>query len=418
MSKLSTSNVNWLFFAALLLLILATGYFLARGPYRQATGTTADFSLLYTGSAAWAAGENPYDSAVLDRTLAQRGGDGWSGYQIALPSTFLMLSPIGRLPWQAAHWLWFLVNVAAVLAIFVLLVHKLALDWRNPGHLCAMALLIALGPFQTCMAVGQVSIVCVLFLLLAWLNQRRNRPVIAGVLLALAVALKPTIAGLFLIYWAVAGNWRLALVCVVCLAILCFAAVLQLASVEWFASWQGNMHMFTSGGAGDPHQFNNMMHLEFGLARLFTSDMAIRLLTWAICAIPFIFILWRSRQSHTFINELLDLALLAVISLLVVYHRFYDAVLLIFVWAWAVQAIRQGCRTGWLGIALLLPMLVNGTAVVGILQQRGAIPPWVQDGWFWQMLVVPHVTWVVLLMMIWLMYVAWTKSCDAMNSNG
>ncbi len=387
---------------ALVLLTLAVGYFAVRGPYRAARGPTNDLRTLYGGAATWLAGGNPYDPQQISKMVIERGSDTpVTQPQITMPLLWVVMSPLGMLGWEAARWSWLVVNVAAVGGTVLLAARSAELDFRKPGHLCAVALLAALGPFQTSIAMGQVCVICGLLVLVAWLADRRDRSASAGLALAAAIALKPTMAGLFLVYWLFAGRWRAFAWGAGWTAVIAAAALGWMAAnqVDWYPAWQQNMEVFLSS-IGNPHQFNILIDLNFGLARFLDSDPLIDALTILLCSVPLVMLAIRARRTADTTGQWRDLGLVAAVSLLIVYHRFYDAVLLVFVWGWAVRMIIAGRRVGWVGVALLLPFLVNGTAVLGVLHRRGAIPEALWQTAAWQTLVVGHLTWTLAAMAV------------------
>ena len=97
-------------------------------------------------------------------------------------------------------------------------------------------------------------------------------------------------------------------------------------------------------------------------------------------------------------NELLQLSTLGVLSLLPVYHRFYDAFLLIFPLAWGVTAISgQVKKLAKTTLLLLLVFLVPGGSALEQLQQTTRLGR-LQHSWWWVQFVMPHQIWVLLLL--------------------
>ena len=105
-------------------------------------------------------------------------------------------------------------------------------------------------------------------------------------------------------------------------------------------------------------------------------------------------------------SELLALGTIAVIGLMPVYHRFYDAALLAIPLCWCMSSQRTGKlkNVAWIALLLMVPFLAPGTA---LLQQLAATRPrsrpWTHS-WWWDRVVMPHETWTLLLLCLVLLY--------------
>jgi len=104
-------------------------------------------------------------------------------------------------------------------------------------------------------------------------------------------------------------------------------------------------------------------------------------------------------------DVLLPMSTLAVLSLLPLYHRLYDAFLLIFPLCWSLREFsgprRKFARGAFL---LMLPFLVPGGSALGQLQLSGKIPQAVVQSWYWTSIVMPHQIWFLLLLSLLLLW--------------
>lgn len=103
-------------------------------------------------------------------------------------------------------------------------------------------------------------------------------------------------------------------------------------------------------------------------------------------------------------DQLLELSTIAVISLLPVYHRFYDASLLIFPLAWSFAALSGPLRTfAKLSILLTLPFLLPGGSALEQLQQHTHHFTALQHSYLWTATVMPHQAWCLLFLSLLLL---------------
>src|SRR5690606_32496529 len=95
----------------------------------------------------------------------------------------------------------------------------------------------------------------------------------------------------------------------------------------------------------------------------------------------------------------------AVISLLPVYHRVYDAGLLLLPLGWALLARRPvTARHRRLALWLLVPFLLPGVSILERLEDTGFVFAGVTKSWWWQALVIPHQVWTLLALAIVLLF--------------
>jgi hypothetical protein len=111
-------------------------------------------------------------------------------------------------------------------------------------------------------------------------------------------------------------------------------------------------------------------------------------------------IVLRSHRSR----ELLDLSAIAVISLLPVYHRFYDASLLALPLCWAIMTFRKRRRFAVLSLLLMLPFLVPGGTILQAMADSGRIPAGLANRWWCQSFLMAHQVWALLLLGSLLVY--------------
>jgi hypothetical protein len=373
---------GWLRAGLLVLLIAGCAVFIWRGPVRASMDVQHDFALIYSSARAWLVGADPYCAESVRCVWLEAGGpierDPMGGRTSTVllypPPAFVVLAPIAAMPWRLASGTWVIANVA-LYAASIWAVAWLA--WgRRAGRagasvdggsrqlavLAFVALAVWLAPAATNGYVGQTAVLTMFLIVTAYvvgvrgrrgrasrlLRTEASRP-LAAALLGAATALKPQMALLFVVYEAGRRRWTMAAgasaMCVMLFVV--GAARMDAAGVDWWASWQGNLSAFTEVADGDPTRRNAIRHhivnLHLPLHNFTDNREVVKMLVVGILAVLSLGYLAvdlrRGRERGEGNNELLSLSMVSVVSLLIVYHRFYDAVLLLFPLALAVKGI-------------------------------------------------------------------------------
>lgn len=169
-----------------------------------------DYKHLWLGTRVLIEGGSPYDPQILMTAARQYGMDSINPY-VYLPATALFLWPFGMAPFGAGMLGWFVLNAAlawaAVLAGPVWV--RVEKPWR--AQLFGALFLVGAMPFMRQMTAGQMNLIVLAALLLAWGWLIRGREIPAGVTLGLAAAFK--IAPFFFLFpllglrrWRAAGG--------------------------------------------------------------------------------------------------------------------------------------------------------------------------------------------------------------------
>lgn len=410
---------------AIALLTLAVVWFAWRGPI-NALGRSVDFILIYTPARAWMHGQNPYDMRTLDRVWEEAGGpyilrptERYKGNLIYPPSTLVMFAPWALFPWPAAKWAWVASNLA-FLAIVLGGSLRLA-GWRlgETRSLAFLALSLSLTPVHTAFRLGQTPLFVLATAMLALTGVRPWR---SGLCNGLAAAIKPQIGLPFIALQAVHGKWKSVVMSLVAAASLfgVGAAAMSAAGIDWLGAWRSNLANFTGSGEGDPTAANplrsQLLNLHYPLHTLFDGAAVVNAMTLGICgliaAVFFLFLRLRSKETSSddgrSPQRLLEASMVAVLCLLVVYHRFYDAALLILPLMWAVQAIAvkdaASRHAAWCVMALMIPFFLNSTAALLYAAQRFWLPERLTAGRVWDVFIMPHEVWALLAMALCLLW--------------
>jgi hypothetical protein len=404
---------------AFLLLALAGAEFIIRGPIRalRSGDEYDDFISPYVQTKVWLSGQNPYDldtlarswpiqRASLERSLAARGIP--SPYPI---TGFPLLAPIAAISWKNANLLWQVVEIAAFilfLASLASIVKRRANQSEESEYFIVLSALI-FAPFHTGIAVENVAMVAIAFTTAALACKDRNR-VAAGLLLACGIALKPTVAIPAFLLLLIRKQWWSALTTVGAYVVLLLIAAVRmmLAGTGWISDYIHNgQHLFDPGTIYD---FSSANGLHFDLVNsqvIFSQFLSRPLSQYVAAGIAVVSVLlWLYLRSEISGDSyLLDLSLLSVVVLVPLYHRFYDAALLIFPVAWAITNLR-GTAAGWakLILAATLPFTIPGAALLRHLADSNAFIRALAQSWWWNLFIAPHQAWLVLFVLMAILF--------------
>ncbi|MCO6450495.1 MAG: DUF2029 domain-containing protein [Caldilineales bacterium] len=244
-----------------------------------------------------------------------------------LPSGLLLIQPFAFLSWPTARFGWWLTNVALLLIIPWLSFRLLPVGETIPRSHKLAIYLIFLSMMATRVAVsnGQTTLF-VFACILGCLLLTQDRPIWAGILLGLAMT-KPTLTMPLVLLLLFTWRWRVLLigVAVQLISFLILDRLLSDRLIEMV------MSVLISA---DNYVNQEGIHLwEFLRLSYPASAFASLLFTISILGL----ILYRIRTRRTLLPEKTDLSILnlhlfsalSFYSLLVVYHREYDAVLYI-----------------------------------------------------------------------------------------
>lgn len=381
--------------------------------------------MIYAGARSWLHGGNPYRFEEL--LQAYRAGGGWehreytpaSFVSLYPPSTYLLFAPLGLLSWPAANVLTYVLNVLCVGALAAmgaatLRTHGVRLPRR--GAVWLVVVLLVFGPVLTTIRMGQLSLVGFVLILGGLLAMWRGRPLVGGVLLGAAIAMKPQFAGAFILIPLLERRWQACVATIGTAALLTLAASLRLEATghPWLTDLRANVEAFRAiGGHGDPSAANPRRHLILDLPvplhALIESRPMVAAIAWSVVLVlTAVACAATARRERRGDLSLLIAAILGVLTLLPTYHRYYDAVLLVLPMLWVMARWKSGSMNA-------PAMIVAGGILVFLAPNTAAVlyevvVPRVPTRWTqtlaWELLVLPHQTWVLLgiaLALVWAM---------------
>jgi hypothetical protein len=362
---------------ALILLLMCGGISLIWGSslHRDAPSNMVDFKAVYYGARCVIQKCDPYDESAFLRAYEADGGKFPSDARLAiqfrqalpfcinLPTSLFLISPFTMLPWGPAHLLWIgLMFACLMLAVF------LAWDLAS-ATAPSLALLLTcfmIANSEVLFALGNLAGCAISLCVIAVWCLLKQRFIFFGTLcLGLSLVIKPHDVGFVWLYFLLTGTAsrkqaRHSAAIAIALGLAALAWVSHVAP-HWIHELQANLVTTSKHGGlndpgvasmtgrtvgmvislqsffsvlrDDPHFYNPMSYLVSGAL----------LLLWAIKTV---------RTRFTQEGAWLALAAVSALSLLPVYHRPYDAKLLLLAIPACAMLWAEGGMRRWLAIGL------------------------------------------------------------------
>jgi hypothetical protein len=403
--------------AIVLLLLFAASQFIKQVPPENTNGFLWDFTNVCSASRVFLAGNDPFQIDNVTRSWEQQphsrffapenAGWLWVWCAIYPPPSLVMIAPLALMSPAAAHVAW----VVGDLTLFVLVCFAL---WDLGGfknyddRLLLLACLLAAAPVVDVFQSGQLGCPACAGVILAVWAVRRDRPILAGVILGLATAVKFQVAGPFIVFYLIIRRWRVGTVALAALAVISLIGIvpLEMHHVPWFTEWTSNAAQSLLPGMGnDPRPGapfrNDLINVQTWLYGLISSDQIVRTLTIVIFALPASAFLMGLRRSTRAADDLLALSCVALLSFLPVYRRLYDSTVLALLLTWALAALRTPLRRSAIVTLILMTEFLLPIEIVPMMLRRvGTLNRFVNTR-LWQTVVVPHHAWAILLLAMW-----------------
>lgn len=381
-----------------LFLLMASGVVFVRGALLAAPQNFLDFTGPYVESRAWLRKADPFDTAQAKRVMAE-ANDGRPRRMTALiypPSAFPLLAPVALLNWPAAVAVWLVLSTALYFALVAALVFWAGLDRHRASAIGFVAATLAFGPARTGLELGQPGVFACTMTILAVFLATRNRAVMAGGLLGMAVGLKPQIGVLGLAYLLFTRRWKASLAATAIVALLWIAGVARLESIShnWPAEWRDRIAAVPlTYEPADPQRLLPI-HLAVPLGELLGGGFPVQPLALAAVAIPGAYWVWLVATGRGRNDELLACGSFFALGMLATYHRTYDAILLMPLLAWAFRELSGDSRRIALTMLIVLTaFLVHLTVPLTLAASAGSIPESIAQSLLWRSFVLPYQVW-------------------------
>ena len=402
-----------------ILLLVAAAEFVVRGPVRFLAGPAQwnDLSQHYTASRLWLQGRSPSDPANFVALWKQQVGSHLEltdvRTHLAPPlGSLVVMAPIAAFPWTVAKILWLGVLLVSFAATVWALAAAERFRRKDLSTVAFVAACLALAPFQTGIASGNQTILVVALCAVAIWAARDRRDVAAGILFGIACSVKPQIGAFLVLYYLVRRRWQLFVTAVsTTIGLVLIAALyLWLRGASWIDDYLRNAKGFVSANHIDDFSTANparfaLINLQVPMFSITGHSASANLLAFVIGGCLICAWLYWVVRGNPHGTEMLSLGAISIISLLPVYHRFYDAALLVVPLCWCINRIvEQPNPVAKISLLLMTPFLAPGAAFLQQLAAHRHIPEAITHSWWWDDVMMPHETWVLLLLCLILLY--------------
>jgi hypothetical protein len=362
---------RWVSLAALLLcaaISIVWGSSTVLKPY----GTT-DFRAVYYGTRCLLQRHNPYNVGELERVVRDENGERASEsvkqHQavvvcINLPATFLLVAPFAVLPFGIAKVLWLaLLTGALILAAFSIW----NLSESYSPKVSAVLICIVLANSEVLFVGGNTAGIAVCLCLIAvWCFIKERFAVAAIVCMALSLAIKPHDCGFVWLYFALVGgiHRKRALQSLIVTCTLGIAAILWVSMIapHWMQDLRANLTATSiNGGINDPGPtsivgFHNPIPIidMQSVVSVFRDDPRIyNSISYLVCgSLVLLWLIATLRFTYTTARAWLAIAAIVPLTLLISYHRPYDAKLLLLNVPACAMLWAEGGLIGWLAVLI------------------------------------------------------------------
>jgi hypothetical protein len=349
------------------------------------------FKAIFYGTRCLLRHSDPYNPAVFQQVYESEGGKYPSDAPAALlfrrgslvcvnlPSSLFLIAPLAIFPWKIASLTW-MVLTAGGFSMAALLIWKVAKDYALKPATLLICLLLCNS--ELIVALGNLSGIAISLCLVAAWSFLEGRFARAGAIcMAISLVRKPHDAGLVWFYFLLAGGIHRKRA----LQALGIAAVLMLASVLWVSHiaprWPqelgANLHTLSAhGSVNDPGpdsltfiSADYVISLQSLFSLIRDNPRFYNPAGYLICGLLLLASAIREiRSRFTKQNAWIALAAISALSMLPVYHRTYDARLLLLAVPACALLWREGGRLKWMaGLITTLAVACTGDVTTALL---------------------------------------------------
>jgi hypothetical protein len=339
---------------ALVCLLLSGAIFITWGSIIALTSYSGmgAFKAVFYGARCLMQHNDPYNPAVLQHAYEADGGryspDPAAAFLfrramlvcVNLPTSMLLVAPLALLPWKMASLFWLVLNAAALL-LAALLIWRVA-ESRSLKAATALVCILLLN-CELVLGLGNLAGIVISLCVIAVWCFLEKRFEYAGVLcLAISLVIKPHDSALVWFYFLLAGGVyrKRALQTAVVAAALALPAVLWVSHVspQWMQEMRSNLAVLSAhGSVNDPgpdsltfHSADYVISLQSVFSLFRDEPHFDNLASYLICGSLLVTGAIRVLKScFTKENAWIALAAIAALSMLPVYHRGYDAKILL-----------------------------------------------------------------------------------------
>lgn len=326
-----------------------------------------DFPIIYTSSKAWLLGRNPY---ALDAVLPLWPPDAVTCVKytpdvflpVATPTSLIALASVAWMSPPAAVFAWIAGSLALLCGAVVAAGAMAGLKWENAVTGWFGGLILLSSPLEISFMAGQPAIAAMALLVLGAFAAMRESYILAGIFFAIGSCLKLQLGlPLVALFFFIPGKRRVGVTAslILCAVLAILLVKIQIDHINSLQGWFANIRSVAQPGGMDDFGLDNseryhMLNFQLLFAAMFRNRTLVDLMSLGISLALAAILLFRMTQSSDKAIEkragiitptpgrgrldiLRCLAAAAPLCLLPVYHRYYDAVMLIFTLAWVVR---------------------------------------------------------------------------------
>ena len=307
-----------------------------------------DFRAVYAGTRCLIHGHDPYNVSDLSQEYLSEDGQRPPAtplhiqsltLYVNMPTTFMIVAPFAVLPWGPAHVLWMLFMGCVFILALLLMWHVSAR--HAPRVATVLICILAFNCESIFGGANTAGIVVALCAIAVWCFLE-NRYVRLGVLcLAIGLAVKPHDTGLIWLYFILAGgiHRKRALQSLLITAVIGVAAAAWITHVAptWMHDWRANLATIAApGGINDPGpnavkdgSLYSIVDLQAAVSIFQDNPQTYNGVAYLLCgALLLVWCMWTLRSDYSARRAWLAMPVATALSLLVTYHRLWDAKLI------------------------------------------------------------------------------------------
>jgi hypothetical protein len=349
-----------------------------------------DFRSVYYGTRCLLHHHNPYKVSEFPTEGTECPLEpGYAVYDLPvyvnMPTTCIFMTPLAMMPWGPAHLLWTIFTVGVfILAGFLMW----SLGARYSAKVSLLLVCFLLANCEVIVGGGNTAGIVIGLCVVAVWCFLEQRFVLVGVLcLAASLAIKPHDAGLVWLYFLLAGGVyrKRALQTLLITVVLGLSAYLWLSHIEphWIQDWEYNLAALSAhGGLNDPapaylsgHDTATVIDLQAAISVFKNDPRFYNPASYLICGALLLLCAARTLRSRfTQRGALLALAAVVPITMLVTYHRAWDAKLLMITVPACALLWAEGGPIRWMALLVTAAGVVSTAdiplAILGIFSSQ------------------------------------------------
>lgn len=331
--------------------VLGCLVFLLFGLALMSSSEAVDFKAQYYPAQTLLRGGDPYDQEqvlrLFDAEDPNASSESFTNRAIVtrsnyLPSSFPVTIPFALLPYGPAHWLWLSLTAGSLMLAAFLIWHEAAqyspiLSGALVAFLLASNVLILVSTNPAGISISS----CVIG---TWCFLRKRYVVIGVVCFAMALMLKPHDAGLVWVYFLITKtvDRKPAMRSLFLMLALSLPTIAWLTYTvpNWATEWRSNLEFYSmTGGINDPSPtagrgtgMDRLINLQTATSLVSNDPRVYNSIAYLICGALFlVWLLTAFRARRSVSGTYSGLAVVSGLTMLPVYHRQSDAMLLLLV---------------------------------------------------------------------------------------